>query len=200
MDDKTPVLLDRRVKIKSSTSVDTISDIEYQGAMPNNIVYVTNNAQIIPQTSVDTTVASGSTVYAGIPYTFKYELSKIQFRENNISNTNAKLQLRNINFLYNNSGFFKIKVTHEPQTLTINDGSGGTTTITPRPEKEKIFNGYLTNVSSIDEYKLLSGTFKTGIMANTENVKITLENNQYLPSKFQSAEWEGMLHTRSQKV
>tara|TARA_R100000152_G_C6781011_1_gene214666 strand:+ start:1153 stop:4149 length:2997 start_codon:yes stop_codon:yes gene_type:complete len=200
MDDNTPVLLDRRVKIKSGTSVDTVSDIEYQGSMPSDIVFVTKDAEIIAQSLVDSTVAGGSTVYAGIPFTFKYEFSKIQFRQDNVAVTNAKLQLRNMNIIYSDSGFFKFKISHEPFTQTINNNSGGTTTITPRPSKEKIFNGYITNVSSVGKYSLLSGTFKGGIMSNTDNVKISLENDQYLPCAFQSAEWEGMLHVRSQRV
>tara|TARA_R100001463_G_scaffold4014_1_gene15592 strand:+ start:811 stop:3576 length:2766 start_codon:yes stop_codon:yes gene_type:complete len=200
MDDDTPVLMDRRVKIKSGTSVDTISDVEYQGAMPTDIKFVTKDAEIIAQSLVDSTVAGGSTVYAGIPFTFKYEFSKIQFRQDNVAVTNAKLQLRNMNIIYSDTGFFKFKISHEPFTQTINNNLGGTTTITPRPSKEKIFNGYITNVSSVGKYSLLSGTFKGGIMSNTDNVKISLENDQYLPCAFQSAEWEGMLHVRSQRV
>ena len=202
MEDKTPVLLDRRVQIKSSTSVDTVSDIPYFSSLPSNKVFVTDNARKIAQADVDAYIAAhaDNVVYVGIPFTFKYEFSKFTYKQNEVPIQTAKLQLRNLNLLYNDSGYFTFNVDLAPYDLVVNDGGGLTQTIKPRKQYQKIFNGFITNVSSVDKYTLLSGTFKGSIFSNASNCKVSLTNDEYLPCAFQSAEWEGFLHLRSNRV
>ena len=203
MEDQTPVLLDRRVKLSQATaSQDTVAELPYYSNKPSNIIYVTDNARKIAEVDVDAYVAADATnvVYAGIPFSFKYEFSKFTYKQNEVPVQTAKLQLRNLNLLYNDSGYFIFNVDLAPYTQTINDGSGGTQSITPRKQYQKIFNGFITNISSVDKYSLLSGTFKGSIFSNASNCKVSLTNNEYLPCAFQSAEWEGFLHLRSQRV
>ena len=171
--------------------------------LPSNVVFVTDNARkltTIAQVNEYLAAHSSNVVYAGIPYTFEYEFSRFIHKENELPIQTAKLQIRNINLLYNKTGFFNVKVNVTPGTIKIPDGSGGTTTVTPRTNYSKNFSGMLTNTSSFGEYKLLSGTFKSSVMTNSSNCNIILENNEYLPCAFQSAEWEGFLHKRSQRV
>ena len=212
MEDETSVLLDRRVKLTYNQTV--ASNLPYHGNIPNNMVYVTDNArklstiaQVNEYLANGRTLANGSSlatskiaVYAGIPYTFEYEFSRFIHKENELPVQTAKLQVRNINLLYNKTGFFNVKVNVTPGTIKISDGNNGTTEITPRTNYSKNFSGMLTNTSSFGEYKLLSGTFKSSVMTNSSNCNIILENNEYLPCAFQSAEWEGFLHKRSQRV
>ena len=212
MEDETSVLLDRRVKLTYNQTV--ASNLPYHGNIPNNMVYVTDNArklstiaQVNEYLANGRTLANGSSlatskiaVYAGIPYTFEYEFSRFIHKENELPVQTAKLQVRNINLLYNKTGFFNVKVNVTPGTIKISDGNNGTTEITPRTNYSKNFSGMLTNTSSFGEYKLLSGTFKSSVMTNSSNCNIILENNEYLPCSFQSAEWEGFLHKRSQRV
>ena len=207
MEDKTPVLLDRRVKLSQATaSQDTIAEIPYYSGssphLPSNIVYVTDNARKIAEVDVNAYIAADASnvVYAGIPFTFKYEFSKFTYKQNEVPIQTAKLQLRNLNLLYNDSGYFVFNVDLAPYNLLVNAGSNQTQTITPRKQYQKIFNGFITNVSSVDKYTLLSGTFKGSIFSNASNCKVSLTNDEYLPCAFQSAEWEGFLHLRSQRV
>ena len=277
MEDKTSVLLDRRVKLKSSTTVDTFSDIPYTGIqsititnagtgytagnltatggggsgfagtftvggsgevatvtitnrgtgyssnptinlststsgttavltpvleLPSNMVYVNQNARKVLQSDIDTLIASGDTIFAGIPYTFKYEFTRFLYKVEEVASQNAKLQLRNINLLYNNTGFFKIKIETAPYTIKVPDpdNAGSTKDITPRKAYEKTFSGLVTNSSQIGEYKLLSGSFRSSILSNPQNCKISIVNDEYLPCSFQSAEWEGFLHMRAQRI
>ena len=203
MEDKTPVLLDRRVKLSQGTSsLDTVAEIPYYSSLPSSTIFVTDSARKISQSDVDAYLAahSSNVVYAGIPFTFKYEFSRFTYRQNDTPVQTAKLQLRNLNLLYSDSGYFVLNVDLAPYTQTINDGSGGVQSITPRKKYEKIFNGFITNTSSVDQYSLLSGTFKGSIFSNASNCKVSLTNSEYLPCAFQSAEWEGFLHLRSQRV
>ena len=104
--------------------------------------------------------------------------------------------------MYNNTGYFKIKIETAPYTVKIPDpdSPGNTKEITPRKAYEKIFSGLVTNSSQIGEYKLLSGSFRGSILSNPQNCKISIINDEYLPCSFQSAEWEGFLHMRAQRI
>jgi len=185
------------------------TNLPYHGNIPANMVYVTDNARKLSSSTASLTQAmvneylaldATNVVYAGIPYTFEYEFSRFIHKENELPVQTAKLQVRNINLLYNKTGFFNVKVNVTPGTIKISDGNNGTTEITPRTNYSKNFSGMLTNTSSFGQYKLLSGTFKSSVMTNSSNCNIILENNEYLPCAFQSAEWEGFLHKRSQRV
>ena len=206
MEDKTSVLLDRRVKLTYASNFTlSASNLPYYANKPSNMVYVTDNARkLITEAEVNEYLSDSNNqdnvVYAGIPYTFEYEFSRFIHKENDLPVQTAKLQVRNINLLYNNTGFFNVKVNVTPGTIKIPDGSGGTTTVTPRTNYSKNFSGMLTNTSAFGEYKLLSGTFKSSVMTNSSNCNIILENDQYLPCAFQSAEWEGFLHKRNTRV
>ena len=173
------------------------------------MVYVTDQARKITEADVNTylrvaqnTTGVDSVVYAGIPYTFEYEFSRFIHKMNELPVQTAKLQIRNINLLYNKTGFFNLKINVDPGTILIPDpdNPGATISSTPRTNYEKTFSGMLTNTSSFGEYKLLSGTFKGGVMSNASNCNIIIENDEYLPCSFQSAEWEGFLTLRSRRV
>jgi hypothetical protein len=209
MEDETAVLLDRRVKLTYNQTV--ASNLPYFADIPSNMVYVTDNARklssstaSLTQTMVNEYLAAHSTnvVYAGIPFTFEYEFSKFIHKENQLPVATAKLQIRNINLLYSKTGFFNVKVNVTPGTVLIPDPDipGQTISSTPRTNYSKNFSGMLTNTSSFGQYKLLSGTFKSSVMTNSSNCNIILENDEYLPCAFMSAEWEGFLHKRNQRI
>ena len=209
MEDETAVLLDRRVKLVNGNTV--ASNLPYFADIPSNIVYVTDNARKLSsstasatQTMVNEYLAahSSNVVYAGIPYTFEYEFSRFIHKENQLPVATAKLQIRNINLLYSKTGFFNVKVNVTPGTISIPnpDIPGAVISSTPRTNYSKNFSGMLTNTSSFGQYKLLSGTFKSSVMTNSSNCNIILENDEYLPCAFMSAEWEGFLHKRNRRI
>ena len=203
MEDETSVLLDRRHKLTYNQTV--AANLPYFADIPSNMVYVTDNARkltTIADVNEYLTLHSSNVVYAGIPYTFEYEFSRFIHKENELPVQTAKLQIRNINLLYHKTGFFNLKVNVTPGTILIPDPAtpGATISSTPRTNYEKNFSGMLTNTSSFGQYKLLSGTFKGSVLTNASNCNIILENDQYLPCAFQSAEWEGFLHLRSQRI
>jgi len=177
--------------------------VPYYSSLPSDTVFVNQNAQKIAQADVNTQIVAGDTIYTGIPYNFKYEFTRFLYKsKDDIAVQTAKLQLRNINVLYNNTGFFKLNVEVAPYTISVPDpdSPGTTKDITPRKAYEKTFSGFITNSSEIGEYKLLSGSFKSSILSSPENCKISLTNDEYLPCSFQSAEWEGFLNLRSQRI
>ena len=209
MEDETAVLLDRRVKLVNGNTV--ASNLPYFADIPSNMVYVTDNARKLSSSSASATQTmvneylaahSSNVVYAGIPYTFEYEFSRFIHKENQLPVATAKLQIRNINLLYSKTGFFNVKVNVTPGTISIPnpDIPGAVISSTPRTNYSKNFSGMLTNTSSFGQYKLLSGTFKSSVMTNSSNCNIILENDEYLPCAFMSAEWEGFLHKRNRRI
>ena len=187
---------------KAATASNTNTTLVF---MPSNIEFVTDNARKITTIAeVDEYLAAhaDNVIYTGIPYTFEYEFSRFIHKQNELPVQTAKLQIRNINLLYHKTGFFNLKVNVTPGTILIPDPDNPGTTIssTPRTNYEKNFSGMITNTSSFGQYKLLSGTFKGSVLTNASNCNIILENDQYLPCAFQSAEWEGFLHLRSQRI
>ena len=210
-EDKTPVLLDRRVKLTYDANFTlSATNLPYYADRANlPLVYVTDQARKIAEADVNSylrvaqnTTGVNSVIFVGIPYTFKYEFTQFLYKAQDVASRNAKLQLRNINILYSNTGFFKIKVDVAPYTIKVPnpDSVGSTKDITPRTAYEKTFSGFITNSSQINEYKLLSGSFRSSILSSPQNCKVLITNDEYLPCSFQSAEWEGFLHMRSQRI
>jgi hypothetical protein len=178
MDNNHPVLLDRRVKLTTGGT----TSLPYTDS---TTIYVRQDGQTIASSDLAATLADNKVVYAGIPYTFKYKFSEQVMKNNDQPITIGRLQLRNWNIVYNDSGFFRAKVT--PLRRSTN-----TTTFTGR-NLGSINN--LIGTVSID-----SGTFTFPILSNSSNVDIELENDSFLPSTFQSAEWEGFYHERSRRI
>ena len=173
-----PVLLDRRVKLKTGGT----TSLPYTDS---SAIYVTQNGDIVASSEVAALLAAGKTVYAGINYTFKYTFSEQIIKKDNTPITTGRLQLRTFNLIFNDSGFFKTKVTPSRR-------STATQTFTGRSL------GSTANVlgkSSID-----SGTFSFPVLARSSNVAIELESDSFLPCVFQSAEWEGFYMLRSRRL
>ena len=114
MEDKTSVLLDRRVKLTYASNFTlSASNLPYYANKPSNMVYVTDNARkLITEAEVNEYLSDSNNqdnvVYAGIPYTFEYEFSRFIHKENDLPVQTAKLQVRNINLLYYNTGILNV--------------------------------------------------------------------------------------------
>ena len=170
--------LDRRVKLTSggTTTVPYTSD---------NIVYVTHTGRLISDTGVSNALSSGLTVYAGVPYTFRYRFSEQVLKNNNEPMTTGRLQLRNWNVVYSDTGFFQTEVTP-----------------TARPTKTAKFTGRLVGASAnvLGQVAIENGTFRFGVNSNAQEVNIELVSDSHLPCSFQSAEWEGFFVLRSRRL
>lgn len=178
MDANHPVLLDRRVRLSSGG----VTTVPYTDA---STIYVRQDGQQITSADLASNLAAGKIVYAGIPYTFKYKFSEQVIKQDNSPVTIGRLQIRNWNLVYNDSGFFKTKVTP-----------------TRRTTNTKVFTGRnlgsLNNV--IGSVSIDSGTFSFPVLAQAPNVDIELESDSFLPCIFQSAEWEGFYVLRSRRM
>lgn len=172
------VNLDRRVELVTggTTSVPYTAD---------NMVYVTSSGRIIEASAVASALSSGLVVYAGVPYTFRYRFSEQVLKNNNEPMTTGRLQLRNWNVVYNNTGYFETEVTP-----------------TARPKTSAKFTGRLVGSAEniLGRVAIENGTFRFGVNSNAKEVLIDLVSDSHLPCSFQSAEWEGFFVLRSRRL
>lgn len=172
------VLLDRRVKLKTGGT----TSLPYTDS---SAIYVTQNGAIVASSAVAALLSAGKTVYAGVPFTFKYKFSEQVVKKDNNPITIGRLQIRNFNIVFNNSGFFKALVTPAR-----------------RSSSTKFFTG--RNLGSVNniigQVSIDDGTFSFPVLAQSSQVDIQLESDSFLPCVFQSAEWEGFYMLRSKRL
>jgi hypothetical protein len=126
-------------------------------------------------------------VYVGEPYTFKYQMSEQVFKPKQGDTTRlARLQLRKISFNFNDTGYFEVDVSS-----------------TGRDTKKTTFTGRtLGQIDNLLGYSAVvqDGTQEVGIQSQADQANITITNDTHLPCIFQSAEWEGFVTLRNQRL
>ncbi len=169
------VLLDRRFQL-------TASGAPYTDA---NTIYVDTDGVQLTASVAATRVSNGDRVYGGIPYTFTYKFSEPVLKQDNKAITIANLQIRNFNIVYNDTAYFKVE-----------------SAPTERPTVSREFNGRTigggTNI--LGRANLAEGTFRVPVMTNSKYTNVLLTSDSYLPCVFQSAEWEGFVTQKTQRI
>lgn len=126
----------------------------------------------------------------GRKYAFRYQFSTIVPKTKTAtggekSDTVARLQLRNMQINYADTGYFQAKVTPKGRD---------TYTYT--------FSGKLLGLdsSTIGAINLETGKFRFPVMSQNTTVNIELYSDSPLPCSFLSADWEGFYAKRSQGI
>jgi len=132
-------------------------------------------------------------VYVGEPYTMTYEFSKPILKTPNrfgqqtpqVSIAGYRHQIRYMTVVFDQTSFFKIRVTPEYGTAT-----------------EYPFSGrYYSDGSSVtDTLPNVDGDFRVPIFAQSDRVKVELVNDGALPSAFQAALFEADVTSRSRRT
>ena len=125
-------------------------------------------------------------VVVGIPYTMKYTFSEQLFKakagQGSSPSNAAKMMIRNGSLYYDNTSYFKVKVT--PKF---------------RDTYENVFTPDVVGSSTIGALSLDSGFYRFPVFTKPQDTTITIENESALPSTFQSAEFESFVHSRSNR-
>lgn len=169
-----PIHLDRRV-VLTSASPDVPYDVE-------NTVYVSINGRALTTDGVATELAAGRTVFAGVPYRFRYRFSEIVMKKQNDPVTIGRLQVRNFSVVYYDTGFFEAHVSPKNRDTSV-----------------VVFTGRVLGSinNTLGSVPLENGTFRIPVLAKNDQVTIELISDSFLPCAFQSAEWEGYYVLRS---
>ena len=174
-----PILLDRRVKLETGG----VTTLPYTA--PSDIQYISEKGKIITLSDVAGRLADSEVVYAGVPYTFKYQFSEPVVKFDNKPVTTAKLKIRSYAVVYNDTGYFTAKV--EPDR---------------RDEYVSTFTGRIVGGAAnlLGKAAIDNGTYKFGVLSDSKKTKITLESDNHLPCNFQSAEIEAFYVLRSRRL
>ena len=143
--------------------------------------YNDNSAAVLAE------LGNNNTVIFGEPYTFKYQLSEQVFRPVDGDVTKlARFQLRKVSFNFSNTGKFDVTVDSVGRDPVVTHFTGRIL-----GEAENV----LGQASIVPE-----GKFAVGVLSKPDTTKITITNDTHLPSTFQSAEWEGFVVLRNQRL
>ena len=186
-------LLDMRKEFTIASGANTIDLSNSYTADDNKIQVYTKDGLKLNSTNTGTTVTlsnavtSDTPVFVGIPYTMKYTFSEQIFKastgQSKSPSPAAKLIIRNGAINFNNTAFFKVKVT--PQF---------------RDTFENIFTPTVVGSSTLGSLDLNTGSYRFPIFTKAQDTVITIENDSALPSNFQSAEFESFIHSRSNRI
>lgn len=130
---------------------------------------------------------SGDTdIIIGTPYAFLYEFSTLYLRMDTANGSKAikdgRLQIRNIEISYANSGYFEVL-----------------STPLYRDQTRAVFTGVTigTPTAIVGNIPISSGLFRVPIQCQNTQATIKIYSNSYLPCKFLGAVWEGYYTRRS---
>lgn len=149
--------------------------------------------QNVTVTDVDELTVDGDQTaakfYVGEAYKKSYTFSTQVLKEADSGGSekvigDGRLQLRTWSLVYDNTGYFVLKITpaHTGETSSYPLG---------------IRLGTVNSV--IGTPPIASGTFKVPVLAKNDEVTITIENDTHLPSHLLSAEWEGFFTLRADR-
>ena len=128
---------------------------------------------------------TGTKFFIGEKYTFEYQFSQqyLALGGGQRSRTNIKegrLQIRNWSVGFDNSGHFKVQITPKGRSTTT-----------------EIFNGAVIGSGTVNGINLEDGNFTFAIQSRNEGLVVKLLNDEYLPSFFINAEWQGFYNQTS---
>jgi len=143
---------------------------------------------IVSQSGTSIVVAgnlTGSNLWFGEQYEFSFQFSQqfIQIADSvgsRISVREGRLQIRNWNVSYNDTGYF-------------------TTEVIPvgRSTSTSSFTGTTTGTGALGVVNLSDGDFTFAVQSENDKLSISLKNNSHLPSNFINAHWQGYYVTAS---
>ena len=163
------------------------------------VVYVVETGEEIKEATVTGVLTSGTifskqkgnttpVIFAGVPYDFRYEFSQ-QFVKNNDNSINSgRLQLRNFEISYANTGAFEVEVAPRPFDSLY------------REVNTRSFTGKVVGTSLLGIMGLETGVLRIPVYCNSKDARITVSSKEWLPVALQSADWEALQVLRSQRI
>ncbi len=132
---------------------------------------------------------SSRALYFGVPYNKRVRLSEQFFKQDNTSVLNSRVQIRNMQLHFTDTGYFRVYIDargRDPQEVHVIPQLRST--YTARTLNDEWF---MTN-----KPQLSKGTFDFPVLSKASDAIIELRNDSHIPSNFQAAEWRGLVSRR----
>jgi len=127
---------------------------------------------------------SGRPCIIGKKYTMRYSFTPWRIKnQDGTSNLQGRLQIRKLALHFQNTGVFKVSITPLNRDALVHD-----------------YSAIQAGITELDKPALATGDADFLVMANAEGTAIEIINDDYMPSNFQQAEFEGFFVTRSRNV
>jgi hypothetical protein len=174
----------------NSTTAALIDNVSTKEVLPET---AGSSSFTTPTITLEEEFSATDEFYVGIPYVMKYEATKPTLKQARQAGgvetvVTGRHQLRYMSVTYEDTAFFKVKVTQ-----LIADKEGETIEY-PFSGRFLSTGGYLGSVPSA------SGTFRFPVFAQSDEVKIEIENGSPLPSNIQSIAFEAQYTSRSTRA
>jgi len=132
---------------------------------------------------------SASPMVIGVPYSARYTFSQFFVKEGQEGKgaaiAGAVLKLRTLSINYSDTAYFRAEVSSPGRPTYV------------YPFTNKVLN---TASATMGTLTLGEDAFRFPVVADSREVTITLINDSYLPSAWQSAEWEAEYTLRSRRI
>lgn len=130
---------------------------------------------------------TSANLWFGEQYEFSFQFSQqfIQIADSagsRISVREGRLQIRNWNVSYNDTGYFTTEVIPEGRSTSTSS-----------------FTGTTTGTGALGTVNLSDGDYTFSVQSENDKLSITLKNNSHLPSNFINANWQGYYVTASSR-
>tara|TARA_R100001460_G_scaffold2262_3_gene7468 strand:+ start:250 stop:771 length:522 start_codon:yes stop_codon:yes gene_type:complete len=139
------------------------------------------------------TFTASESFFIGLPYTMRYEITKPMLKRSRSEAGSIELvatgrhQIRYMTVVYDDTAFFKVKITPE-----VADADGTSV--------EYPFSGrFLSTGGFLGQLPKADGKFRFPVFAESDAVKIEIENDSPFPSNIQSLQFEAQYTDRSQR-
>ena len=193
-DGKADIKITPSVAKEASWDASTILTFE-----DRNVVYVVETGEQVKESAVAGILANGTgfskqkgnttpVIFAGIPYDFRYQFSQ-QFVKNNDNSINSgRLQLRNFEVSYANTGGFEVEVAPRPYDSLYRE-------VNTRAFTGKVVGTVVTGIMPLE-----TGVLRVPVYCNSKDARITVSSKSWPPVALQSADWEALQVLRSQRI
>jgi hypothetical protein len=194
-------LLDHRVRLTSAITTTTgITDVMN---VTNSTQFISHRGELIATgsstaalqlvvdhlalTHLQDGVQTDNYADAGEPYRFTYDLSERTHKEADGKPTQlSRFQLGSISFLTSDTAAYDVTV----------EATGRDPVVTSYAPRYLGSNNNIIGLATIPDQDV----YKVGLQSQAKETKISLSSISHLPCTFQSAEWEGYVTMRSQRV
>ena len=180
----------------------TISGTTYEQVLQfeaREPVYVVETGEEVPANRVVGIMSTGSDyskdvgnatpeVFAGVRYDFRYQFSEQFVKSNENSINSGRLQMKNFEISYANSGNFDVEVAPRPFDDLYR-------TINTKEFTAKILGSVL-----LGNLQLETGVLRVPVYCNSKDARITVTSKAWHPVALQSADWEALQVLRNQRI
>ena len=130
--------------------------------------------------------------WVGLPYEMRYRFSEQYPYRDQRPMLHARLQIRSMTVAFMDTGFFRTDVKVRGHDIVQSEVVPDLTTeYTARTVGDEYFR--------LNAPQLATGTFQFPVLSRASDAIVDLVNDSPLPCSFQSAEWKGLISTRTQR-